>query len=750
MTNININKTLAITTIAFALSSCGAQSVSERNTEERFVDSVVARMDIKQKIGQLVQFTSSDNIEEMENIARSGMMGSILNDVNPEHVNRLQKAALESPSGIPVLIGRDVIHGYKTIFPIPLGQAATFDTALVRKGSEISALEATADGIKWTFSPMLDIARDPRWGRIAEGYGEDPYLTSVMGEAAIRGYQANGNLTKNSAIAACAKHFVGYGASTSGRDYNSTYIPMNQLHNVYLPPFEAAVKAGVQTFMSSFNDNDGVPSTGNKYILDDVLRGMWNFDGFVVSDWNSVGEMINHGFCSDPKDAAYKAITAGLDMDMVSNCYLEQLENLLQEGKISEQLITERCKNIVRVKYRLGLFQNPYIVTSQDVKYAPEHLAAAQKAAEESAVLIKNVNNTLPITKAVKRILVTGPMADAPHDQLGTWVFDGDKHHTVTVLKALQDNENYQVTYIPAITYSRDKNTKEIAKAVAAAKNCDLILFVGGEESILSGEAHCLANLNLQGTQSQLLESLKKTNKPVVAVIMAGRPLTIKRDLENCDAMIYMFHPGTMGGPALVNILNGEVNPSGKLPVTFPISVGQIPTYYGKSMTGRPADGTETLLNDIPAEAGQTSLGCTTYHLDDGFHPLLPFGYGLSYTNFEYKDLLLSGNTFKQGDEIKVKCKVSNVGERDGATIVQLYVRDLVASIVRPVLELKDFKRVEIPAGQTIDVEFSLPVSRLEFYNLDNKMTLEPGKFKLWIAQDSNLKDALETEFEIK
>ncbi|MBQ4405642.1 MAG: glycoside hydrolase family 3 C-terminal domain-containing protein [Bacteroidales bacterium] len=748
-----MKKYLTIITTAILLASCTDNpqpSKQDDGAEERFVDSVVARMDLKQQIGQLVQFTSSGSIEEMENIARSGMMGSILNDVNPEHVNRLQKAALESPSGIPILISRDVIHGYKTIFPIPLGQAATFDTALVRQGSEISAIEATADGIRWTFSPMIDIARDPRWGRIAEGYGEDPYLTSVMGEAAIRGYQGNGTLNSPTSIAACAKHFVGYGASTGGRDYNSTYIPINQLHNVYLPPFEAAAKAGALTYMSSFNDNDGVPSSGNKYILTDVLRGMWGFDGFVVSDWNSIGEMITHGFCADPKDAALKAITAGMDMDMVSNCYLNELENLVKEGKIPASLITERCKNIVRVKYRLGLFENPYIVTSQDIKYAPAHLAAAQKTAEESAVLIKNANNTLPFASTVKRILVTGPMADAPHDQLGTWVFDGEKDHTITPLKALQDDKNYQITYVPGLAFSRDNKTDGIAKAVAAAKNSDVVLFIGGEESILSGEAHCLANLNLQGAQSQLLEALKKTGKPVVAVIMAGRPLTIRKDLENCDAMIYMFHPGTMGGPALVNILSGKVNPSGKLPVTFPISVGQVPVYYGKSMTGRPASGSETLLNDIPAEAGQTSLGCTSFHLDDGFYPLLPFGYGLSYTTFKYSDLTISGTSFSKGDIIKVTCKITNTGKMDGATVAQLYVRDLVGSIVRPVLELKDFRRLEIPAGQTVEVTFDLPVSHLEFFGLDNNFVLEPGKFHLWVAQDSNLKGAVESEFEVK
>ena len=748
-----MKKTILALAIALLFASCGNKSQQSQNAEEqRFVDSVVSRMDLQQKIGQLVQYTgmSSTSIDELEQIARNGMLGSILNEVNPENVNRLQKAALESPSGIPILFGRDVIHGYKTIFPIPLGQAASFDTALVRRANEIAALEATSDGVRWTFSPMIDIARDPRWGRIAEGYGEDPYLTSVMAAAAVRGYQGNGNLSSPSSIAACAKHYAAYGAAVAGRDYNSTFVPLKQLHNVYLPPYEAAVKAGLLTVMSSFNDNDGVPSSGNKYILTDVLRDMWGFDGFVVSDWYSIGEMTTHGFCTDEKDAAYKAITAGMDMEMVSQCYLNNLEELVKEGKISEDLITERCKNIVRVKYRLGLFDNPYVVTSQDVKYAPEHLAAAQKAAEESAVLIKNDKNTLPLAANVKRILVTGPLADAPLDQLGTWIPDGEKDHTITPLRALQDDGNYQITYVPALDNSRDSKTDGISKAVAAARNADVVLFIGGEESALSGESRSLANINLHGAQSQLLEALKKTGKPVVAVLMAGRPLTIRKDMDNCDAMIYMFHPGTMGGPALVNILSGKVNPSGKLPVTFPMSVGQVPVYYGENMTGRPASGTEILLDSMSDGMNPAYLVYCSYHLDDGSRPLLPFGYGLSYTTFKYSDLTISDTIFSQGDVIKVTCKVANTGSVDGATVVQLYVRDEVASITRPVLELKDFCRVDVPAGQTVDVSFDLPVSRLEFFGLDNKYVLEPGKFKLWIAQDSQLKDALEANFEVK
>ncbi|MBO7142694.1 MAG: glycosyl hydrolase, partial [Bacteroidales bacterium] len=447
---------------AVVLAGCGnPKTQSTGSAEDRFVDSVVNSLTIEQKIGQLNQLSAS-GVEEMEKLAAQGLLGSILNESNLDNLHRIQKAAIDNPPHIPILISRDVIHGYKTIFPIPLGQAASFDPELVRHGSEISALEAASDGIRWTFSPMLDIARDPRWGRIAEGYGEDPYLTSVMGAAAVKGYQGD-DLKNPQSIAACAKHFVGYGAATGGRDYNSTFIPMRLLRNVYLPPFRAAAEAGCSTYMSSFNDNDGVPSTGNKLILTDILRNEWGFDGFVVSDWFSIGEMINHGFAADMKDAAAKAINAGLDMDMVANAYVDHLQDLVKEGKVKESKITEACKNIVRIKYRLGLFENPYPTVPQSVKYAGEHLVAALKTAEESAVMLKN-NGALPLKNA-KKILLCGPMADAPHDQLGTWVFDGEKDHTVTPLAAFKQAE-YDVTYIPGLTYSRDNNTSKFAEVV--------------------------------------------------------------------------------------------------------------------------------------------------------------------------------------------------------------------------------------------------------------------------------------------
>lgn len=733
---------------AVVLAGCSnPKTQSSCSDEDRFVDSVVNSLTIEQKIGQLNQISAS-GVEEMEKLAAQGLLGSILNESNLDNLHRIQKAAIDNAPHIPILISRDVIHGYKTIFPIPLGQAASFDPELVRHGSEISALEAASDGIRWTFSPMLDIARDPRWGRIAEGYGEDPYLTSVMGAAAVKGYQGD-DLKNPQSIAACAKHFVGYGAATGGRDYNSTFIPMRLMRYVYLPPFRAAANAGCATYMSSFNDNDGVPSTGNKLILTDILRNEWGFDGFVVSDWFSIGEMINHGFAADMKDAAAKAINAGLDMDMVANAYVDHLQTLVKEGTVKESKIDEACKNIIRIKYRLGLFENPYPTIPQSVKYAGEHLVAALKTAEESAVLLKN-NGVLPL-KNVKKILLCGPMADAPHDQLGTWVFDGEKEHTVTPLAAFKQSE-YDVTYVPGLTYSRDNNTSKFAEVVRAAKSADAVIFVGGEESILSGEAHCLSNLNLQGAQSALLAALKQTGKPVVSVIMAGRPLSITDDLKNCDAVLYMFHPGTMGGEALVNLVAGKVSPSGKTPVSFPKNAGQIPVYYNQNNTGRPASGHEILLDDIPAEAGQTSLGCTSYMLDTGFGPLFDFGYGLSYTEFAFSDFKINQTEFtSDNDIIKVSFTLKNTGSYDGAEVAQVYVRDLVGSITRPIKELKGFKKVFLQKGGSEKVEISIPVSQLKFYGLDDKEVLEKGSFEIWVATSSANKDIKwKTTIEVK
>lgn len=716
-----------IMTAASALAICGC---SEKDETEKKIDDLLSRMTLHEKIGQMNQLSGGDWLTEA---AEKGEVGSILNCVDPAEINRVQKAAVErSRLGIPILVSRDVIHGFKTIFPIPLGLAATFDPELVESGARVAAVEAASCGVRWTFSPMLDISRDPRWGRIAESSGEDPYLDAVMGTAMVRGYQGNGDSTS---IAACLKHFVGYGATEGGRDYNTVELSERTLRNVYFPAFQAGVDAGAMTLMTSFNTIDGVPSTGNKWLLQDILRGEWGFDGMIVTDWNSSGEMIMHGFAKDLKDATDLAVNAGVEMDMMSYGYISFIEELVKEKKISEKQIDDAVRDILRLKFRLGLFDNPYVNEegSKDVLYAPSHLEAAKQSAIESAILLKN-DNALPL-KNVKTLLVTGPLADAPYEQMGTWAFDGDETHSVTPLAALK--KDYNVIYEPGTAFSRDRSIAGIAKAKAAASRADAIVVFAGEEAILSGEAHCLSDLNLQGAQSELIAAMRQTGKKVIVVVMAGRPLTIGRNLENCDAMLYSFHPGTMGGEAIADLLSGKAIPSGKTPVTFLKTVGQAPMYYNHLSTGRPNTGTETLLMDLPLKAGQTSNGCTSYYLDSGYGPLFPFGYGLSYTTFEYSDLSLDSREYATTDTIKVKVTLKNSGEYAGTEVAQLYVRDLVGSIARPVKELKGFQRVALNAGESKVVDLSLPVSALAFWNINNEYIVEPGDFQLWVATDS-------------
>ena len=700
------------------------------------MEALLAQMTLAEKIGQMNQVSAGGDVSNYAESLRKGQVGSILNEVDPVKINAFQRIAVEeSRLGIPLLVGRDVIHGFHTVFPIPLGLAATFDPELVESGARIAALEATSQGIRWTFSPMLDIARDPRWGRMAEGSGEDSWLDARMGEAMVRGYQ--GAQWDTTTLAACIKHFVGYGAAEGGRDYNSTFLTERELRDTYLPPFEAAVKAGALTLMTSFNDNDGVPSTGNRFILKEVLRDEWGFDGLVVTDWNSMGEMISHGFGADRKEVALKALEAGVDMDMMTFGFLSHLEELVRSGAVKESAIDDAVRNILRVKFILGLFEHPYVdaAASEAVQYAPKHLEAARRSAEESAILLKN-SGVLPLDASrVRPLLVTGPMADAPHDQLGTWAFDGQKEHTVTPLAALRERFPGRVVYVPGLTFSREKKNR-FDEVVAAARRADAVLVFLGEEAILSGEAHSLADLNLLGSQSELLAALRATGKPVVATVMAGRPLTIERDLPNCDAMLYSFHPGTMGGPALANLIFGDVNPSGKAPVTFLRTVGQVPMYYAHHMTGRPYNG-ETLLDDIGPEAGQTSLGNTSYYLDYGAYPLFPFGYGLSYTQFAYSGIALDKASYGTGDVLKVNFTLANTGDREGTEVVQVYVRDLVGSVTRPVKELKHFERVSLKPGESREMEVEIPVSELAFWGLDGRKKVEPGDFQLWVAGDS-------------
>ena len=723
----------------FAALVAGGSALAQSGDVEQRVEELLAKMTLEEKIGQMNQVSGG---YQFTDDIKAGKVGSILNIVDPVEINAVQRAAVEnSRLGIPLLVSRDVIHGFRTIFPIPLGMAATFDPAIVEQGARVAAVEATASGVRWTFSPMLDVARDPRWGRVAEGSGEDTYLDVQMGVAMVKGYQGD-NYSDPTSLAACAKHFVGYGAAEGGRDYNTVMLSERALRNTYFPAFKACVDAGALTLMTSFNDVDGLPSTGNKWLLSDVLREEWGFDGMIVTDWNSSGEMIAHGYAEDLKHATELSVNAGVDMDMMSFGFLNYIKALVEEGKISVETIDNAVRNILTLKFRLGLFENPYVEEGLDrkVAYAPEHLAAAKQCALESVILLQNRDNVLPL-KGVETLLVTGPMADAPYDQLGTWAFDGEEQYTVTPLAALR--KQYNVLYEPCLTYSRDANTSGFKAAQKAAKKADAIVVCVGEEAILSGEAHSLSQLNLQGAQSELIAAMKATGKPVVVVVIAGRPLTIERDLAQCDAMLYAFHPGTMGGEALADLISGRAVPSGKSPMTFLRDAGQAPFYYNHPMTGRPNNGTETLLNDIPLRAGQTSLGCTSYYLDSGYGPLFPFGYGLSYTTFEYSNVTIDKSEYAECDTIVVEYDLTNSGSYDATETVQLYVRDLVGSVVRPVKELKGFERVALKAGETKHCRFELPVKELAFWNVDMNYVVEPGKFQLWVGGDSDAGEPL-------
>ena len=723
----------------------------QNNKTEEKIDAILKSMSMEEKIGQTnLKGTSSRSkglSEELKELVRKGHVGAILNLTNPIDVLEIQKIAMEeSPNHIPLLFGRDVIHGYKTIFPIPLGLAATWDLNLVEKTSRVAANESYSKCFNWTFAPMIDICRDARWGRIAESPGEDSFLASKLGAAYIKGFQGD-DLSKPGQILACAKHFAAYGATEGGRDYNTVNISESLLRNVYLKPFEAAVNANVATFMTSFNDINGVPASGNKFLLRNVLREEWKFNGFVVSDWNSVTEMINHGYCADEKEAALKAADAGLDMEMTSQAYVNHLKALIAAKKISESQLDEMVRNILRIKWKAGLFENPYFRDREKFSLLDaQSLALAKEAAVKSCVLLKNENNVLPI-KNNKKIAIIGPLADAAKEQLGTWVFDGDKVDSQTPLKAfLEKYDKKNCSYASGLTYSRSESEDGFKEALAIASKADIILFFGGEEAILSGEAHSRADISLPGIQEKLIEALHKTGKPIVLVIMAGRPITLERILPKVGAVIMAWHPGTMAGPALFDVLTGIENPSGKLTVTWPKTVGQIPIYYNHTNTGRPADPkTFVGIKDIPVEAWQSSLGNTSHYLDAGFEPQFPFGFGLSYTQFKYSDLKIEKSNLSKEDYLKVSATITNTGKLKGKEIVQLYVRDLVGSIVRPVRELKDFTTVELDAGESIKVEFSIPVSEFAFYNSEMVYKTESGAFKFWIANNSE--NGLEGDF---
>lgn len=723
---------------------------------EKKIGNIIKNMTLEQKIGQAcLKGTSSRSkglSEELKNDVRKGLVGAILNLTDPNLVFEIQKIAVEeSPNHIPLLFGRDVIHGYKTIFPIPLGLAASWDMDLVEKTSKIAANESYSRCINWTYAPMVDIARDARWGRIAESPGEDPLLASRLGVAYIKGFQGNDPAVPGQ-ILACAKHFAAYGAAEGGRDYNTVSMSESLLRNVYLKPFEAAAKAGAATFMSSFNDVNGVPASGNPFLLKKILREEWKYDGFVVSDWNSVTEMIPHGFAADEKDAALKSASAGLDMEMTSLSYAHHLKTLIAEKKISEKQLDEMVRNILRIKFRAGIFENPYFKDREKFSLlSADALQTAKTAASKSCVLLKNENQILPL-KSNQKIAVIGPLADASREQLGTWIFDGNKEDSQTPLKALQNSFGANNVYYSAgLSHSRSLSEEGFAAAIAEAKKSDVILFFAGEEAILSGEAHSRANINLPGLQEKLIAKLQKTGKPIVLVIMSGRPITLGAVLPKVNALIMAWHPGTMAGPAISDILLGVVNPSGKLPVTWPKEVGQIPIYYNHPNTGRPADPkTFVAIQDIPIEAWQSSLGNNSHYLDAGYEPQYPFGFGLSYTTFSYENLKIEKAVLKNNntEKLNVSAVITNTGNTTGTETVQLYVRDITGSIVRPIRELKDFVQIELKPKESKTVQFSIPVSDLAFYNDKMELKTESGDFKVWIA--SHAENGLEGDFKVE
>ncbi len=739
------------------MSQCSSltQKPAENNSAEERARDLVAHMTLAEKIGQMSQFNGG--CDDLRQLTREGRVGSVLNEVNVEEINELQRIAMqESRLGIPLLIGRDVIHGFKTIFPIPLGQAASWDPALVERGAAIAAVEAASSGINWTFAPMIDISRDPRWGRIAESLGEDPHLCSVLGAAMVRGFQggaANADKLENQgAIAACAKHFAGYGAVESGLDYNTTNIPENELRNVYLPPFKAALDEGVATFMSSFSDLNGVPCSGNEFLMKQILRQEWGFDGFVVSDWDAIKELTVHGFTADDGHAVQEAIDAGIDMEMASTLYSEHLPALLEAGTVQEQQIDTMVCNILKLKFKLGLFANPYT----DPGHFPrpvnvQHLQAAKEAALHSCVLLKNDHNTLPLaTEKIRSLAVIGPLADDGYEQLGTWVFDGESHHSQTCLQAIHAlaGEKVQVRWAQGMETSRCRKNDSFDDAVALASESDVAVMFLGEESILSGEAHCRAEIDLPGNQEKLIEAIAATGKPIVLVVMAGRPLTLQNILDKVDAILYAWHPGTMGGPAIADLLFGIESPSGKLPVSFPRMVGQIPIYYSRKNSGRPpSHDAITHIDEIDGKAPQTSLGMSAFHLDAGFTPLYPFGYGLSYTRFEYRDIVTSAKRIALGDTIEISATLDNTGDYSADEVAQLYVRDVVGNVTRPVRELKGFRRVRLEPGQSQIINFTLHTDELAFYNRKMQRVTEPGMFHVWIGGNSDAQ--LWSEFEL-
>ncbi len=685
-------------------------------------------MTLDEKIGQMTQFSGS--LPEYESMIEEGKIGSLLNVYGASETNRLQKIAVEeSRLGIPLIFGLDVIHGYRTIFPIPLGSAASWDTAFVRKAESIAAREASSEGINWTFALMVDIARDPRWGRIAEG-GEDSFLGSTMARAQVLGFQGK-SLANPLTILACGKHFVAYGGAEGGRDYNTVDVSERTLREIYLPPFKAAVDAGAGSIMSAFNEINGIPASANRFTLTDILRGEWGFNGFVVSDWNSIGELVKHGIASDKVGAGIEALKAGVDMDMEGSAYLELLEN----EDNNKELIDNAVRRILREKFQLGLFEHPYIDENLSNKLIlnDEHLKTALQLARESIVLLKNDNALLPLSKNLKSVAVIGPLADDKNAPLGTWACVGKSENVVTVLEGIKKSvsENTQVYYSKGCGVSSD-NTEMIEESVKIAKKAGVAIIVVVETAKMSGEAASRSDLNLPGVQRDLIKAIYKTGMPIVVVLLNGRPLTIPWIKENVSSILEAWYLGIQSGNAIADVLFGKYNPSGKLTVTFPRTVGQIPIYYNHKNSGRPNNPSDKF---------------TSKYIDLSSSPLFTLGYGLSYTKFKYSNIRVSSKKITSSESLIISVDVKNVGDRQGVEIVQLYIHDVVASVTRPVKELKGFRRISLDANEKKRVEFILKPENLGFYDQNMEYVIELGRFEIMVG--GNSVDLLRTSFEV-
>ena len=756
--------------IAILTTSCttkdNVQTTSSNNSIEQKVDSIVNLMTVREKIGQMNQYASSWDLtgppssvgeKEKLNKIKNGDVGSMLNVLSVGSTRSAQKLVMEnSRMKIPLIFGYDVIHGYKTIFPIPLAESASWDLEMIQKSAAIAAKEASAAGVQWTFAPMIDVSRDARWGRVMEGSGEDTYLTSVIGVARIKGFQGD-DLSGSNTIAACAKHFAGYGFAESGKDYNTVNVGKYELHNVILPPFEAAAKAGVATFMNSFNEIDGIPSTGNKELQRTILKEEWNWDGFIVSDWGSIGEMVTHGFVKDKIQASKSAILAGSDMDMESHAYESSLEKLVKNGDVNEKLLDDAVKRILRIKYRLGLFDDPYRYCNEEREnkdiYSKENLDISREMAKRSIVLLKNETKLLPLSKNNKKIAVIGPLANDKDTPLGNWRAQGKKNSAISLLEGITNavgtssNISFQKGCELTITNIKENqsqflyplsfnnsDTSDIHKAVEIAKNADIVFVALGEDAYQTGEGRSQTSIGFSGVQLQLLKSIYKVNKNIVLVLMNGRPMDISWADENIPTILECWHLGSQAGNAIADVVFGEYNPSGKLPSSFPLHVGQEPLYYNHKNTGRPSNG-----------SGHVTFSGYT---DSPNKPLYPFGYGLSYTTFEYKNLKLEKTSFSADESIEATVEVTNTGDYDGEEVVQLYIRDLFGSITRPVKELKGFDKIYLKKGETKVVTFKIDFDMLKFYTINNKWEVEPGDFNIWIGGSSDA--TLKQKFTIK